>query len=384
MSAKKSWFNVSNKTADAADVEIYDEIGGWGISASEFVKGLKDLEGKHINLRINSPGGSIIDGQALIAALGRHKAGFTAWVEGLAASMASVIACAADKCFMAEGSMLMIHRASTLSIGDADTLRKDAALLEKFERGLLNIYAKKTGMEFEEIEKMLAEETWMNAVEAVAFGFADGITESTPAMAHLQPEDLRANFDRLIVSMAKKTKPANEAPAEETQVIEIPAVDAPVVEAPAEVVAEEVPAVEVPAVEITAEEPAPEVPAEEPVVETAEGTITPEVIEEPVALASDAIIAKFDALKNRAEEAEARATSFEAALNKVQAELAAERKNLTNLELSLGIASARIVPAVAPVSEPVKSAKEVFDEMPDGAEKTRFFKANRAEILRAI
>jgi ATP-dependent protease ClpP protease subunit len=377
------WYAIT-KTADSAEIEIFDEIGFGGVSAKEFCDELRKIQGKHINLRINSPGGSIADGEKIIATLRRNSAGFTAWVEGLAASMASVIACAADKCFLTSGSLMMIHRASTISMGDADSLRKDAEVLEKCDKNILRIYAKKTGLDFDTLAKMIADETWMDAEEALRLGFSDGITENTPAMAHLTPASMRAKFDTLLASMAKTNKPANEAPAEETQVIEIPAVDAPVVEAPAEVVAEEVPAVEVPAVEIPAEEPAPEVPAEEPVVETAEGTITPEVIEEPVALASDSIVAKFDALKNERDDFKARWEASEARAEKAEAKIAATSEALANLERSLGIASARIVPAVAPVSEPVKSAKEVFEEITDPTEKAKFFKKNRAEILGSI
>lgn len=333
MSAQnKTWYAVTNKTADSADVEIYDEIGGWGVSASEFIKGLKGLEGKHINLRINSPGGSIIDGQAIIAALGRHKAGFTAWVEGLAASMASVIACAADQCFMSEGSMMMVHRASTVSIGDAETLRKDASLLEKFEKGLLNIYAAKTGMDIPDIEKMLAEETWMDATEAVAFGFADGITENSAAMACVSKDQLRARFDKFAKGMAESIEPKADEPVVETPVLEAPPVETPVVE----------PIVETPVVE---SEPA--VPAD------------------PTALAKDisAIVIENKALK---------------------AEVASIRAALEMAQAAIGVLPARVEPILKPSPEAAANVLDKWDAITDPADKDQFYKKHRNEILSAF
>lgn len=335
MSAQnKTWYAVTNKTADSADVEIYDEIGGWGVSASEFIKGLKGLEGKHINLRINSPGGSIIDGQAIIAALSRHKAGFTAWVEGLAASMASVIACAADQCFMAEGSMMMVHRASTVSIGDAETLRKDASLLEKFEKGLLNIYAAKTGMDLPDIEKMLAEETWMDATEAVAFGFADGITENSAAMACVSKDQLRARFDKFAKGMAEPIEPKADEP-----VVETPVVEAPVVE----------PTVEAPVVEVEPEAPV-----------------------EPTALAKNisALVIENKALKAERDSLKAERDSIAASLEMAQA--------------AIGVLPARVEPILKPSPEAESNILQKWDAITDPAEKDQFYKKHRNEILSAF
>jgi ATP-dependent protease ClpP protease subunit len=325
----KTWYAITNQTPDSADVEIYDEIGGWGISAKEFIKGLKDLEGKHLNLRINSPGGSIIDGQAIIAALGRHKAGFTAWVDGLAASMASVIACAADRCFMAEGAMMMIHRASTVSMGDAEDLRKDASLLEKFEKGLINIYANKTGMAPEEIQTMLSEETWMDALEAVALGFCDGITDNSPAMAMVSEKDHKARFDNFKKGMAKPTNSEETAPEVVVAPEVVPASEpVPAVEAAPETIVEKVEEV-VHEVIKKVEEVVGEV------VEKIEGKPSEEVPSEPAAkINADSFVAKFNEIQARAEAAENRATLAEA-------KLASVMDQLSKLEASLGIASAK-------------------------------------------
>jgi len=353
MSSGKTWFAIANKTADSADVEIYDEIGGWGVSAKEFIKGLRDLEGRHLNLRINSPGGSIIDGQAIIAALSRHKAGFTAWVDGLAASMASVIACAADRCYMADGAMLMVHRASTISMGDASDLRKDADLLEKFEKSLVSVYEKKTGMAREEIEKMLAAETWMDALEAVALGFADGITDNPPAMAMLTPEKMKARFDSLKKNMTNESENTVE------EIIEPAPEAAPVVE-------------EAPAVEAA------------PAVEEVAAPVEVETKDEPQARASDAILAKFSDITARAEKAEARAAALESKISLITAELSAERENIARLESSLGLSAARIEPAIGAHNDAAPSLVEQFSAIADPAEKTAFFRKHSAELRKFI
>lgn len=365
--ALKSWFNVANQTSDSADVEIYDEIGGFGVSAREFVKSLRGLEGKHINLRINSPGGSIIDGQAIITALKRHAAGFTAWVDGLAASMASVIACAAQKCYMADGAMMMIHRASTVSMGDAEDLRKDADLLEKFEKGLVNVYATKTGMEAGEIAKMLDAETWLDSLEAVALGFADGITDNSPAMAKVSPSDLKARFDNFRLRME-----ANESPAVETapEVAVESVTDAPTAE---------------PVVETAPEAPVAE-PEAAPAPEAAEPDAPAvEIAVEPVAQAKATdILNKYNAAVARAEAAEAKVNELAAEVASVKAVLDAERSALEALERSLGLAAAKVEPLIKPNAEVRASLLEQFEAITDPEAKARFYAKNRKGILAAV
>jgi len=342
---KKTWYAVTNQTNDSADVEIYDEIGGWGVSAKEFIKGLQALSGKHLNLRINSPGGSIVDGQAIISALKRHTGGFTAWVDGLAASMASVIACAAEKCYMADGAMMMIHRASTVSMGDASDLRKDADILEKFERGLLSVYQAKTGMDEGQLKEMLAQETWMDSLEAVALGFADGITDAPVAMASVTQGEMRARFDTFR-SKSMKNTPANneelpESPEEEAAQVAAESADS------AASTAEETPVIEETVVaDETIEEETSE--SSEAPAESSEAPVEGASVADAAALATAAtsIAAKFSDLTARAEMAEARATALEA-----RARVAEEA--LLNLERSLGVApsvaTARVEPPAAAV-----------------------------------
>jgi ATP-dependent protease ClpP protease subunit len=347
----RTWYAIANKTADSADVEIYDEIGGWGVSAKEFIKALAPLSGKHLNLRINSPGGSIIDGQAIIAALKRHTGGFTAWVDGLAASMASVIACAAERCYMADGAMMMIHRASTVSMGDAEDLRKDASLLEKFEKGIVNVYAAKTGMAPEEIQQMLAEETWMDALEAVALGFCDGMTDTPAAMAKVSAADLRARFDTFRSKNMNATTPVTPTPAAPLAQVDGPAGTQNDPEGGKEVTGpagtqnepsgEQAPAGEPQSHPEGEPQGTPEgKPQEEPESEL-QGEPQAEPQGEPAAehgpeayeRRASAITERIQALSTRAEAAEARAAAH---LRRAEA----AEKALANLERSLGVAAA--------------------------------------------
>ena len=126
-----------------AEISIYDSIGGFGVSANEFIdelKGLGDVE--TINLRIASGGGSIVEGNTIFNALKRHSAKVVTHVDSLAASMASVIAMAGDEIHMAANALLMIHNPWTMSMGGAEQLRKDADLLDKMEANIRTSYAR--------------------------------------------------------------------------------------------------------------------------------------------------------------------------------------------------------------------------------------------------
>jgi ATP-dependent Clp endopeptidase proteolytic subunit ClpP len=169
---------AANKTAD---IFIYEEVGdGWlgGLSAKRFADDLKAL-GKldTINLFVNSPGGSVFDGVAIYQQLKRNPARVVAHVDGLAASIASLIVMAADEIKMASNGLMMIHNAWTVTAGNAVDLREQADVLDKVDRELTATYANRTGVAVETVSEMMAAETWMTADEAVEHGFADSKTE---------------------------------------------------------------------------------------------------------------------------------------------------------------------------------------------------------------
>lgn len=179
----RKWYEIKNTAADSAEVFIYDEIGGWGISASQFVRDLKPLAGKALTVRIHSPGGSVLDGHAIYNALARHAGGVTVKIDGLAASMASVIAMAGAPVKMAANGFLMIHNPSSIAIGESGDMRKAADLMDKMKDGLVNIYARKSGRDADEIEQWMDDETWFTAAEAMEHGLIDEITDDVKAVA---------------------------------------------------------------------------------------------------------------------------------------------------------------------------------------------------------
>lgn len=195
------WYEIKAKSESESDVLIYNEIGGWGITAEAFANDIGKIKAKTINVRINSPGGSAFDAFAIFNALRNHEARIVAHVDGLAASAASVIMLAGDETRIAKNGYVMIHEASSGAWGPAGYLRKQADLLEKLNGTIADTYAGKTKKSRTEMLAMMSEETWFTADEAKAAGLVDSITDEAkdlPASAHAAaarfqktPENLR-------------------------------------------------------------------------------------------------------------------------------------------------------------------------------------------------
>jgi len=186
---KLPWYLIRNadegstQDSDTSEVFIYDEIGGsFGISADEFVKDLQNIKSKKIDVRINSPGGSVFDAVAIYNSLIKHPATVTTYVDALAASAASIIAMAGDECVMMIGSQLMIHDALGAEMGNAKAMRAMADFLDQQTGNLATIYASKAGGDIDEWLKLMYAETWMFAQEAVDFGLADSVYVRPKAM----------------------------------------------------------------------------------------------------------------------------------------------------------------------------------------------------------
>jgi ATP-dependent Clp protease, protease subunit len=174
---KQSWYSIKALSEDSAEIFIYDEIGLWGITAKDFIDELKKVSAKNITLRINSPGGDVFDGLAIYNALKRHAAQVSVTVDGIAASMASVVAMAGDKISMPENAMMMIHDPWGFAIGSADEMRDLAEVIDKINSGLISTYVNKSGKSAEEISALMSDETWLTAKEALDLGLADEIAE---------------------------------------------------------------------------------------------------------------------------------------------------------------------------------------------------------------
>ena len=166
---------------------IYDEIGAYGVSAKGFLTELGALpEGTPVDLRLNSPGGSVFDAVAIHNALKRHEGTVTVWIDGIAASAASYVAMAGDEIVMPENAFLMIHDPSGLVTGTAEDMRAMAEALGKVKSSLVQGYAAKSGRTPEEVSALMSAETWLDAADALARGFADRVIE---------PVRIAARFD---------------------------------------------------------------------------------------------------------------------------------------------------------------------------------------------
>src|SRR5690554_205932 len=210
----ESWFHIRAAGRGMAEIAIYDEIGGWGITAAEFqreLRGYGDLS--LISLHIHSPGGDVFEGMAIYNLLLNHPARVDVFIDGLAASMGSVIAMAGDTITMPENAMMMIHRPWGMQGGDADDMRRYAELLDKVESNLVNAYTKKTGLSEAEVSELLAAETWFTGPEAVERGFADQLAEPLSAAASLKSHRMKENdmpeqLKKLMEPRAQGKKPA--------------------------------------------------------------------------------------------------------------------------------------------------------------------------------
>jgi ATP-dependent Clp protease protease subunit len=174
---------VRNEQADEAEILVYDEIGFWGIQAADFKRALAQVDAKTLHVRINSPGGSVFDGIAIYNALREHSAHVITHVDSLAASIASVIALAGDEVKIANNAYLMIHDPWTITIGNADDLRKDAGLLDKFSQTILDVYTAKSSEKPEALKKLMHDETWLTADEALELGLVDEVVDTSEVKA---------------------------------------------------------------------------------------------------------------------------------------------------------------------------------------------------------
>ncbi len=181
---KENWYNIQSKTSNkVVDVYIFDEIGAFGMNAQSFIDEIKGFKNTPLNLHINCVGGDVFEGMAIYNVLKKRTAETTVYIEGIAASMGSVVALAADKVVMAENSLFMIHNAWGGAMGEAKELKKTANLLEKISNEIADIYIKKTNLPYDKVKEMMDEETWLNADEAFELGFVDSISDAIKVAA---------------------------------------------------------------------------------------------------------------------------------------------------------------------------------------------------------
>ena len=181
----RRWYDITAAAGDKATVRIYGDIGtSWwdddAVSAASFAKDLDDIGSVgQIEVHLNSPGGIAFDGVTIMNLLKDHPANVTVYVDGLAASAASIIAMAGDEVVMGRGAQMMIHDAATWSAGNADQLRKDAEVLDGLSQAMAEVYAERTGKTAAEMRDAMRAETWYSDAEAVEAGLADRRSAAT-------------------------------------------------------------------------------------------------------------------------------------------------------------------------------------------------------------
>lgn len=179
---KERFYQLTNVNEDSAELYIYGDITSYkcyeeDVCSYDLAKELTALEGKNLTVRINSNGGAVAQGLAIYNLLKSYSGEVTTLCDGFACSAASVVFMAGTKRIMPRSSLLMIHNAWTWASGDADDLRKAAEDLEKITQPSIEIYKSVSSLDEEEIKKMMDEETWITADEALSYGFATAISE---------------------------------------------------------------------------------------------------------------------------------------------------------------------------------------------------------------
>lgn len=222
---KKQPVNLVRNAAEAS-LYIYDVIDPyWGVSAQSVIDAIAragDAEVLHVY--INSPGGSVFEGRAIMAAIARFAGKTIAHIDSLCASAATGIALACNEVEMSEGAFFMIHNASGMAWGDKTELRETADLLEKVEGSIIGDYTAKTGVEAEQIVAWMDAETWFTAAESLEHGFIDRIT-TAPAAKASNAWNLSA-YAKTPAALAAASEPAVPVIAQQVSAVLTPVEDA--------------------------------------------------------------------------------------------------------------------------------------------------------------
>ncbi|MFB5067510.1 MAG: head maturation protease, ClpP-related [Candidatus Wallacebacter cryptica] len=215
---KKFW---SFKALDenTGELILYGEMSSstwWGdeVTPKQFKEDLDALgDIETLNVYINSPGGDVFAGQTIYSMLKRHKAQVNVYVDGVAASIASLIAMAGDKIIMPANAMMMIHSPWTIAMGNAQDFRKLADDMDKIRDSMIVAYESRSALTSEEIAEIMDAETWLSAEECLEYGFADEIAEAKQIAASMDekyfavyrniPDELKRPPDKEVNSSDK-------------------------------------------------------------------------------------------------------------------------------------------------------------------------------------
>jgi len=214
---RRGEYRIRNAADSPAVTEIllYDEIGedpwfGTGVSAKQFTEDLQAVDTEEIHLRINSPGGNVFEGITMLNALRRHDSKVTVFVDGLAASAASLVAMGGDQIVMSRNAEMMIHDAWGVAIGNAEEMQRMADDLGRASDNIASAYADRAGGTVNQWRKAMTAETWYSDKEAVSAGLADRVEPSKTVS-----DKAKAKFNLSLFAYAGRAEaPAPILPAE--------------------------------------------------------------------------------------------------------------------------------------------------------------------------
>jgi len=380
-----SWFKIRN-AGTSAEISIYEEIGMGGVTPASFISQLTALGKIPITVRINSLGGSVFDGLAIYNLLRDHVGGVTIKIDGVAASMASVVAMAGTRVIMSESALMMIHNPNSEVAGEASDLRNMAQVLDQVKNSLVAAYHRKTKMAPNKIAMMMDAETWMSATEALELGFIDAVEKSAVVVAKFDSSrmpTLPAKFQNLMSEPTTPATPTN-ATAEEvaaltTQVADLLAQITILIHERDDLVSQLALAQSTLPVD-------PSMPG-----------VNPASAAEAVATAQaerDTLAAQFAALNESATAAALAYTNASKQLETMTTALAAAnaatvsaKANAVRLEALAGLRGVTASTAAAPASTPVTatSPQNFIDTLNSlsGSARTEYFRANSAAIRSA-
>ena len=184
---KNDWYRIRNQANGPTQLHIYDEIGYFGVTAMDMIRDLADVTGP-IELHLNSPGGEVFEGITIYNALIARK-DLTVMIDGIAASIASVIAMAGNPVLIARQATMMIHDGHAMGIGTAQDMRDLAEQLDRKSNDIATIYSEHTGKPVKYWREMMKAETWLTAQEAIDIGLADRFIDSGAGRAISNPAD---------------------------------------------------------------------------------------------------------------------------------------------------------------------------------------------------
>jgi ATP-dependent Clp endopeptidase proteolytic subunit ClpP len=193
----------------AGELYLHGRIGGDDVTAKAVVEALKQFGSKPLRVYINSPGGSVTEGVAIFNAMKRYSGKLTIVVDGIAASIASFILCAASERLIDQNSCVMVHEPWSGRIGTSKEMRDESDLLAKYGAMIANVYAETTGKPVDEIKRLMAIESWYFGSEAIDFGLCTAMVRGPerPRLASAKRSALRlagqmamAEVDRMIAA----------------------------------------------------------------------------------------------------------------------------------------------------------------------------------------